>query len=126
MGEVYEATHSRLAGRYAIKVLLREVAERPSAFERFQREAEVTSSLRHPGIVQVLDFNQADDGSPFIVMEYLDGESLAARLRREKSFTPAQTLDIVDQVASALSAAHERGIVHRDLKPENVFLCPVP
>src|SRR6185369_17992346 len=68
MGDVYEATHARLAGRYAVKVLLREVAAPPDALERFRREAKITSGLRHPNIVQVIDFNQTPDGDPYLVM----------------------------------------------------------
>jgi serine/threonine-protein kinase len=124
MGEVYEATHSRLSGRYAIKVLLRELASQPDAFARFRREAEITSALRHPNIVQVIDSNVMEDDSPYLVMEFLDGVDLATRL--EKGPLPLSTvLPLVKQIASGLGAAHRRGIVHRDLKPQNIFLVPV-
>jgi serine/threonine-protein kinase len=121
MGEVYEATHRRLSGRYAIKVLLREMASQPGAFARFRREAELTSSLRHPNIVQVIDFNLMDDGAPYLVMEYLDGVDLATRLE-PGPMSPSAALPLIKQIASALGAAHARGIVHRDLKPQNIFL----
>src|SRR3954470_7718351 len=121
MGEVYEATHRRLSGRYAIKVLLRELASQPDAFARFRREAELTSSLRPPNIVQVIDFNLMDDGAPYLVMEYLDGVDLATRM--EKGPLPlSSVLPLIKQIASGLGAAHARGIVHRDLKPQNIFL----
>src|ERR1051325_544834 len=74
MGEVYEALHERLAGRYAVKVLHADVREHPDALARFMREAEITSGLRHPGIVQVIDFNTLPNGLPYLVMEYLEGQ----------------------------------------------------
>jgi eukaryotic-like serine/threonine-protein kinase len=124
MGEVYEATHRRLSGRYAIKLLLRELALRPDAFARFRREAEITSALHHPNIVQVIDFNLMDDESPYLVMEFLDGVDLSTRL--EQGPLPlSAALPLVKQIASALAAAHGRGIVHRDLKPQNIFLVRV-
>ena len=122
MGEVYEATHDRLAGRYAVKVLHAEFAARADLFQRFRREAEVTSALRHPNIVQVLDFNVTPDGHPYLVMEYLDGVELAAEIARSGPMPPSRILDIVGQIASALTAAHSHKIVHRDLKPQNLFL----
>jgi serine/threonine protein kinase len=126
MGEVYEATHDRLAGRYAVKVLLAEIMSRVDVFQRFRREAEVTSSLRHPNIVQVLDFNVTADGHPFLVMEYLDGVELAAEIARVGAMPPGRVLDIVGQIASALTAARNHKIVHRDLKPQNLFLVRLP
>lgn len=125
MGVVYEATHARLAGRYAIKVLLQKLSENPQALIRFDREARITSSLQHPNIVHVLDFNTASDGTEYLVMEYLQGETLAERVVRLGALPVEAVIGIVEQVASALSAAHGHGIVHRDLKPDNVFLVPV-
>jgi serine/threonine-protein kinase len=125
MGVVYEATHARLAGRYAIKVLLRELSERPELRARFDREARITSLLQHPNVVQVIDHNSTADGTSYLVMEFLSGESLAARLSRAGRLSARAVVDIVDQIAAGLAAAHTRGIVHRDLKPDNVFLVPV-
>ena len=125
MGVVYEATHARLAGRYAIKVLLRSLVDSPAAQARFDREAQVTSLLQHPNVVQVIDHNTAADGTPYLVMEYLSGESLAERLARTGPLPVAQVAEIVDQIAAGLTAAHAYGIVHRDLKPDNIFLVPV-
>ena len=122
MGEVYEVAHARLAGRYAIKLLLREIASDPNLMARFQREAQVTSSLRHPNIVQVLDFQRLPDGTSYIVMEFLEGVDLAQELRRGGSMPLPRVGALIDQVASGLAAAHEQGIVHRDLKPANLFL----
>jgi len=126
MGEIYEARHVRLTGSYAVKVLRPEIRTRDeSAFARFRREAEVTSSLRHPHIVQVIDFNETPEGAPYFVMELLAGDNLAARLAAQGPLPLSDVVVIVEQVASALQAAHDRGIVHRDLKPENLHLEPV-
>jgi tRNA A-37 threonylcarbamoyl transferase component Bud32 len=122
MGVVYEARHARLAGRYAVKVLRRDVMQDPDAFRRFRQEAEITSGLRHPGIVQVVDFNVGPDRAPFLVMEYLEGSELATIIQNEAPLAVERVLPLVEQLASALAAAHRRGIVHRDLKPQNVFV----
>jgi serine/threonine-protein kinase len=125
MGAVYEASHARLDGRYAVKFLHPDVSSRhPAALARFRREARITSALRHPGIVQVIDFNTPADGPPFLVMEYLEGASLAEVLAREAPFPLARIDDITTQIASALSAVHRKGVVHRDLNPSNVFVMP--
>jgi serine/threonine-protein kinase len=125
MGEIYAATHTRLAGRYAVKVMAAEWAKAANAYERFRREAEITSALRHPHIVQIVDFNQTDDGRPYLVMEFLEGEDLAARLRRERAIPLARAAVIVEQVSWALASAHSIGVTHRDLKPENIFCVAV-
>ena len=123
MGAVWAARHLRLPGkRVAIKVLLgTSVGEQ--ALARFRREAEIASRIGHPNIVEVLDFNTLGDGTPYQVLEFLDGESLGQRLRRGP-IPQAETMDLVLQVGSALRAAHRAGVVHRDLKPDNIFLCP--
>jgi serine/threonine protein kinase len=120
-GEIYLAAHTRLPGRFAVKLLHRSLVRDSDAFSRFQQEAEITSSLRHPHIVQVFDFNITDSGVPYLVMELLEGRLLAQRIAAG-ALAPATAADIIDQIASALHAAHSRGIVHRDLKPENVML----
>ena len=122
MGEVFEATHARLAGRYALKILLREIAGDANLLARFQREAQVTSALRHPNIVQVVDFRQLPDGTSYIVMEFLEGVDLAEELRRRGALPLDRVAGLLDQIASGLAAAHEQGVVHRDLKPANLFL----
>jgi eukaryotic-like serine/threonine-protein kinase len=123
MGAVWAARHLRLPGkRVAIKVLLGGVDD-AQALARFRREAEVASRIGHAGIVEVLDFNQLPDGTPYQVLEYLAGESLGARLRRGR-LPLAAALAFARQMGSALAAAHRAGVVHRDLKPENVFLVP--
>ena len=125
MGTVYEATHARLAGRYAIKVLLPALSDNPEARACFDREARITSLLQHPNIVQAIDHNTTADGTSYLVMEYLSGESLAQRLARDGRLAPREVADIVEQIAAGLAAAHAHGIVHRDLKPDNVHLVPV-
>ena len=106
MGVVYEATHARLAGRYAIKVLTLRLAESPEGIAQFDREARITSLLQHPNIVQVIDHNTTPDGTEYLVMEYLAGESLSQRLAARGSLPLDTVVGIVDQIAAGLSAAH--------------------
>jgi eukaryotic-like serine/threonine-protein kinase len=123
MGAIYEAHHMRLQGkRYAIKILAPQFAENPELLARFRREAEIASQLGHENIVEVHDFNLAE-GQAYMVMELLDGQDLAGRLQTRGAMAIDQTKHILDQVASALEAAHRAHIVHRDLKPQNIFLC---
>ncbi len=125
MGAVFAAEHTRLPGKHvAIKVLHAEVAGDHDALARFRREAEIASRLGHVNIVDVHDFNFLDDGTPYLVLEYLSGEDMASRLRRGP-IPLDETTSIVRQIGSALHAAHKENIVHRDLKPQNIFLCPV-
>jgi len=124
MGEVYEATHERLAHRYAVKFLHPGVRDHPEALPRFMREAQITSRLRHPGIVSVVDFNTLPDGSAYLVMEYLEGESLGKVMASTGPLPLSRVVDITDQLSSALTAAHLQGVVHRDMHPQNVFVMP--
>ena len=125
MGAVYESTHLRLNKRVAIKVMARDLASNEEALARFRREAEVTSRLGHPHLVNVMDFGATDSGEPYLVMEYLDGEDLDHRIRNLGRLPLETAVEITRQVASALAAAHDEGIVHRDLKPANVYLVKV-
>jgi serine/threonine protein kinase len=122
MGEVFEATHARLPGRFAVKVLHAHCIADPKAIVRFRREAEITSGLRHPNIVAIIDFDYTPAGAPYLVMEYLEGGELARIIAEEAPLAIDRVLRIVDQVASALTAVHGKHIVHRDLKPQNIFL----
>lgn len=125
MGTVYEAVHLRLNMRVTVKVMARHLAANDEALARFRREAEVTSAIGHPHIVQVFDSGVTTSGEPYLVMEYLEGEDFESRIRRVQRLSPMATLHIVRQVASALTAAHHKGIVHRDLKPANIYVLDV-
>jgi serine/threonine protein kinase len=125
MGEVFEATHARLPGRYAVKILRPELLGNREAFARFCREAEVMSELRHPNVVQIYDFNTTPEGRPYFVMEHLEGRDLEARLTQSGPLPLPAAVRVVDAVASALATAHSHGIVHRDLKPANIFLVAI-
>ena len=125
MGVVYAAEHALLGRPAAIKVLLPELSQKQDVVTRFFNEARAATAIRHPGIVEIYDFGWTPDGAAFIVMEFLDGETLARRSARARFRWPA-VLAIARQIAGALGAAHAKGIVHRDLKPDNVFLVSDP
>ncbi len=125
MGQVYLAEHEVIGRKAAIKVLSEEVAGYPEVVSRFFTEARAANEIRHPNIVEVTDFGTTG-GLPYIVMEYLEGETLGDRLARAGMLAEPAALTIAAQVASALTAAHERGLVHRDLKPANIFLLGHP
>jgi serine/threonine-protein kinase len=126
MAAVYEAQHARIDRRFAIKVLHMKVARVPESLARFDREARIGSQLGHDHIVQVFDFNRTEEGSPYLVMELLEGEELSKVLQREENVPVEWAVAVARQVGSALAAAHEHGVVHRDLKPDNIFLCGSP
>ncbi len=122
MAAVYEATH-RNGSRGAIKVLHLELSLDARMRERFLREGYVANAVDHPGAVRVLDDDRDEDGSVFLVMELLEGESLDARQRRLGGVLPAEeALLLMDQLLAVLAAAHAKNILHRDIKPENLFL----
>jgi eukaryotic-like serine/threonine-protein kinase len=121
MAAVYAATHKN-GNRVAIKVLHPQFSKMPEAKERFLREGYVANKVGHEHAVTVLDDDVLEDGTPFIVMELLEGQSLEDRVRAQGVLSPAETLFVSDQVLDVLGAAHERGIIHRDIKPPNVFL----
>jgi serine/threonine-protein kinase len=126
MGVVYLGTHTILGRPAAIKVLLPELSQRREVVGRFFNEARAATAIRHPGIVEIYDFGFLADGSAYIAMELLDGESLASRLRRHGRLSVAAAVQIIRQIAAALHAAHGQGITHRDLKPDNVFIVRDP
>jgi len=122
MGEVYEARHLVVGRRFAIKFLKQGAAGGEDARARFLREARAAGALDNEHIAAVVDFDLAADGAPFLVMEYLNGESLAQLLRREGVLPLRRVVGVLLQVCDGLAAAHAAGIVHRDLKPDNLFL----
>ncbi len=121
MGAVYVATH-RNGRRAAIKILHARFARDPEVRKRFLREGYVANKLDHPGAVAILDDDIAEDGSPYLVMELLDGESLSACIHRIGKIPVSEVLAIAGQVLEVLQVAHAAGIVHRDIKPANIFV----
>ena len=121
MGSIWRAHHLLLAAPVAVKLIDREAVPDEETLGRFMREAQSAATLRSPHVVQILDYG-VDDKLPFIVMELLDGENLAQRLRRLGKLGSGDTARIVTHIGRAMARAHEANIVHRDLKPENVFL----
>ncbi|MFO0573926.1 MAG: protein kinase [Polyangia bacterium] len=122
IGTVYVARHVRSGGLYAVKVLHKKLAASPEVYQRFQDEARLIATLRHPHIHPITDFDRDDSGLPFFVMELLEGETLQQRLKNRETLPIPQLVEVVQQVGSALHTAHRSGIVHRNLKPENIFL----
>jgi len=124
MGAVYRAIDERLTRPVAIKVLLDELAEDRTSLARFEREARAAAGLSHPGIVQVYDFG-ASEGVSYLVMELVQGHTLAQELGRLGRIPPLRAADIIEQALGALATAHAAGIVHRDLKPGNLMVVPL-
>jgi serine/threonine protein kinase len=126
MGAVYIAEHTLIGRQAAIKVLLRELSWRQDLVQRFFNEARAATAVKHPGIVEIYDFGYHTDGSAYIVMEFLEGETVAMRLRRTGTLSEGRAAALCRQVGSALGAAHAKGIVHRDLKPDNIYIVRDP
>ena len=122
MGAVYEATHTLIGKRVAVKVLLEMYAQREAIVKRLKQEAQLASSVGNEHIIDITDFGTTEDGRTFVVMEFLDGQALAECLGRETQLPEQRILRIASQACSALAAAHAKGVVHRDIKPENLFL----
>jgi serine/threonine-protein kinase len=122
MGAVYEAQHLVVKRRFAVKLLRPELAKNTEVIARFRREAEAAGALESEHVAAVTDFGEAPDGAPYIVMEFLVGESVAALLEREGPLPVPRAVSILLQVCRGLEVAHDAGIVHRDLKPDNLFV----
>jgi tRNA A-37 threonylcarbamoyl transferase component Bud32 len=125
MGEVYAGIHPEIGKRVAIKVLKHALASSAEAAARFKREARVVNTIEHANVIDVFAFGQLEDGRMYLVMDLVDGKSLRAAVT-DGPMDVATALDILDQIADALDAAHAKGIVHRDLKPDNVMLSGSP
>ena len=123
MGAVYEAQHTVVRRRFAIKLLRQELAAQRESLTRFQREAEVAGTLENENVAAAIDFGIAEDGSHYIVMEYLAGESLRSLIDRVGRIPVSRACDIVVQACRGVAAAHKAGIIHRDINPQNLFLC---
>lgn len=123
MAAVYVGVH-KIGRRHAIKILHPEVAASAEVRARFEQEAHAVNLLHHPGAVEIHDIDISEDGCPFLVMELLEGETLAQRLEREEQYNLGQLLSIADQTLEVLAVAHGEGIIHRDIKPANLFLLP--
>lgn len=126
MGVVYRAEHEMIGRSVAIKVLLPEFSHKREIVDRFFNEARAASSIRHPGIIEIFDFGYHADGHAYIVMEFLEGETLTSRLQRRGRLSASEAVAIIRGVSGAVAAAHAKGVVHRDLKPDNIFLVPDP
>jgi len=122
MGSVYKALHLRFGEIRALKVIGHELAIDATFVKRFEHEAVITRKLQHPNAVRVDDIDEAEDGRPFIVMEFIDGTSLKKLIQSESPLPVARVCSIIKQAASALDAAHHLGMVHRDIKPDNIML----
>jgi serine/threonine-protein kinase len=121
-GEVWAARNQLIDRNVALKVLEPEVTRDKVLLRRFFNEAKSIGRVKHPSIVEILDLGQAEDGSPFLVLELLDGEPLRMRLAREGNIEPELLFDVSSGIARGLDLAHQQGIIHRDLKPANIFL----
>ena len=122
MAQVYLAEHMVIGGQVAIKVLAPSLVNNEAMVQRFLTEARATAAVKHPGVIDISDFGQLPAGGAYLVMEYLQGETLHKRMRRERRLPLEQALNFMRQIASGLSAAHRKGIIHRDLKPDNIFV----
>lgn len=126
MGAVFEMIHEDIGQRAALKVLFKKYAADPEFVDRFRFEAKAVNLVKHPGVVQIMDHGSLDDGTLYLVMELLDGESLRTRLTRlaaEQRLMPLlRVLELGRQIAETLRAVHNKAIIHRDLKPENIFV----
>ncbi len=122
MGAVYRAEHIHMRKAVALKVLHREMTAMPEIVARFEREAVAAARIEHPNVATATDFGRLDDGAFYLVLEFVEGQSLSKALELAGTFSPLRAVHVTRQIADALAAAHGAGVVHRDLKPDNVML----
>lgn len=121
-GTLWVAAHMRMHTQVAVKFLAPFLMNNDTARARFEREGRLVSRIESPYLVHIYDTGTIDDGTPYMVMEWLEGESLKEYLKRESRMTTRDAMSVVNQVASALTKTHEVGVIHRDIKPDNIFL----
>nr|MBA3539155.1 serine/threonine protein kinase [Deltaproteobacteria bacterium] len=126
MGTIYRAEHTLIGRIVAVKVLHPEMCANKDIVNRFFNEAKATTAIKHPGIVEIFDFGYMPSGHAYIVMEFLEGMTLAQRMKSRGPIHEGEAAMVLRGVSSALAAAHAKGIVHRDLKPDNIFVLPDP
>ena len=122
MGTVYRATRNAIGDTVAVKVLRADLVADPLAVERFRREAQAAARLKHPNVVAIYDFGVSNQGLVYLVMELVEGQSLRGMIKEHGSFTASSAFEVINQVCTALGAAHGQGIIHRDLKPDNIIV----
>jgi len=122
MGTVYRVRHVVLDRYFAMKVLRRDLANDADLAKRFLQEARATAAVKHPNVVAINDFGEMEDGIPYFVMELLEGETVATRIRARGALPPRAAIKVAKQIAEGLAASHAANVIHRDLKPDNVFL----
>ncbi len=124
MGAVYLSQHTSVNKKFAIKVLLQNLVEsHPAAYDRFRREAQATGRINHPNAISVIDFGQTEDGTSYLVMQYVEGVSLRRVMERAGNKLPLnQFLHLAKQICAGIAAAHKAGVVHRDIKPDNIMV----
>ncbi|MBI5490202.1 MAG: protein kinase [Deltaproteobacteria bacterium] len=126
LGQVFEARHVQIGHRVAVKMIRRPLSGDAELAARFLLEARAAGAVAHPGCIKIMDFGMSPDGRVYLVMEYLEGENLAQRIRRETRLPVPEAVAVVSDTLDVLAATHAKGIVHRDLKPENIFLASRP
>jgi serine/threonine-protein kinase len=126
MGRVYLAEHVKMGRKSAVKVMSPSLAPTPEAISRFNREAANASQIHQPNVAAIYDFGETADGTLYLAMEYVEGETLTALVRREGALQPRRAAELTGQIADGLHAAHHLGIVHRDLKPDNILVTRQP
>src|SRR6188768_38335 len=126
MGTVYKAEHTLIGKHAAVKILHPELSSNREIVQRFFNEAKATTTIKHPGIVEIFDYGLMKSGAAYLTMEFLEGVSLARMMKMKGRMNEGEAAMLLRAVCSALGAAHAKGIIHRDLKPDNIFMTPDP